>query len=139
MAGAWVMAFNRSDVRRKDIEAMGALLAVGDALDPASIDKALATTEFDVMVSTVGGTPQDPTADSQGNINLIEAAEKAGVKKLVLVTSVGVGDSKEAAPPQVRVVVVVAVMIVWLDYTPLLGLESGLQDPRARFDRKGQG
>lgn len=103
MAGAWVMAFNRSGVRRKEIEAMGAMLAVGDALDPASINKALATTEFDVLVSTVGGTPQDPTADSQGNVNLIEAAEKAGVKKVVLVTSVGVGDSKDAAPPQVRV------------------------------------
>ena len=114
MAGAWVMAFNRSDVRRKEIEGMGAMLAIGDALDQASIDKALATTEFDVLVSTVGGTPQDPTADSQGNVNLIEAAEKARVKKVVLVTSVGVGDSKEAAPPQVREVEVVVVVVMVL-------------------------
>ncbi len=37
----------------------------------------------------------------QGNINVIEAAAKAGVKKFILVTSVGVGDSKQATPPNV--------------------------------------
>ena len=30
------------------------------------------------MVSTVGGTPADPRADSEGNIALIEAAAKKG-------------------------------------------------------------
>ena len=42
-----------------------------------------------------------PSADSIGNINLIEAAEKAGVKKFVLVTSIGCGDSRDAPPAQV--------------------------------------
>ncbi len=37
----------------------------------------------------------------QGNINLIEAAAKKGVKKFVLVTSIGTGDSKDAPPTQV--------------------------------------
>lgn len=37
----------------------------------------------------------------QGNINLIEAAAKKGVKKFVLVTSIGTGDSKDAPPGQV--------------------------------------
>lgn len=37
----------------------------------------------------------------QGNINLIEAAKKRGVKKFVLVTSIGTGDSKGAPPQQV--------------------------------------
>jgi nucleoside-diphosphate-sugar epimerase len=37
----------------------------------------------------------------QGNINLIEAAKKKGVKKFVLVTSIGTGDSKDAPPKQV--------------------------------------
>ena len=37
----------------------------------------------------------------QGNINLIQQAAKSGVKKFVLVTSIGTGDSKDAPPEQV--------------------------------------
>jgi nucleoside-diphosphate-sugar epimerase len=49
----------------------------------------------------VGGTVENPESDGQGNINLIEAAAAAGVKKFVLVTSVGTGDSKHAPTPEV--------------------------------------
>jgi nucleoside-diphosphate-sugar epimerase len=52
--------------------------------------------ELDAVVSTVGGTVADPTADGEGNINLINAAIEKGVKKFVLVTSIGTGDSKDA-------------------------------------------
>ena len=37
----------------------------------------------------------------QGNINLIEQAAKKGVKRFILLTSIGVGDSKDAPPQQV--------------------------------------
>ena len=37
----------------------------------------------------------------QGNINLIEAAAKKGVKRFILLTSIGVGNSKDAPPQQV--------------------------------------
>ena len=55
-----------------------------------------------MVVSTLGGSPADATVDSQGNINLINAAIKHGVKRFVLVTSIGAGDSKDATPQQVR-------------------------------------
>jgi nucleoside-diphosphate-sugar epimerase len=38
---------------------------------------------------------------AQGNINLIDAAVAKGVKKFVLVTSIGTGNSKLAPPSQV--------------------------------------
>ena len=62
--------------------------------------------EYDAVVSTIGGTPADPKADSEGNINLIEAAvakgkEQGRMPKFVLVTSIGTGDSQGAPPPQV--------------------------------------
>ncbi len=47
------------------------------------------------------GTPADPSADSTGNINIINEAIKRGVKKFVLVTSIGTGDSKDAPPEKV--------------------------------------
>jgi nucleoside-diphosphate-sugar epimerase len=49
----------------------------------------------------VGGTVADPKADGEGNINLINAAMEAGVKKFVLVTSIGTGDSKDAPSEKV--------------------------------------
>jgi hypothetical protein len=57
--------------------------------------------EVDAVVCTIGGSVADPTADSQGNINIIEAAVKKGVKKFVLVTSLGCGETKDACGPQV--------------------------------------
>jgi NAD(P)H-binding len=57
--------------------------------------------EVDAVVSTIGGTPADPSADSEGNINLIKSAIQKGVKRFVLVTSIGTGDSRDAPPQQV--------------------------------------
>lgn len=57
--------------------------------------------ELDAVISSIGGTPANPDADSFGNINLIEAAAKKGVKRFILVTSIGTGDSKDAPPSQV--------------------------------------
>jgi nucleoside-diphosphate-sugar epimerase len=52
-------------------------------------------------VSTLGGSTKNPEVDSQGNINVIEAALAKGVKKFILVTSIGCGDSKDAPGEQV--------------------------------------
>lgn len=79
---------------------MMAVVIRGDATSKADVDAAFAQIEdVDLVVSTIGGTPADPTADSTGNINLIEAAAAKGVRKFVLVTSIGCGDSR-AAPPR---------------------------------------
>ncbi|BDA48088.1 Uncharacterized protein At2g34460, chloroplastic at C-terminar half [Coccomyxa sp. Obi] len=100
--GSWVWMLQRSDSRRQEIEKMMAIVVRGDALNKDDVQKAFdQIEEVDAVVSTLGGTPGDPTADSQGNINLIEAALAKGVKKFVLVTSIGTGDSKDAPPSQV--------------------------------------
>eukprot|EP00887_Chlorella_sp_A99_P001674 scaffold8.g1674.t1 len=106
--GSWVWQLQRTDVRRrgggrgKQIEGMMAIVAKGDAMDAAGVDKVMAGIDgLDAVVSTIGGTSANPSADSLGNINLMEAAVRAGVKKFVLVTSIGTGDSKDATPPNV--------------------------------------
>ncbi len=53
------------------------------------------------MISTVGGTTAAPQADGEGNINIIEAAAKKGVKKFILVTSIGCGNTKDSVTPQI--------------------------------------
>ncbi|GJP39361.1 hypothetical protein CLOM_g23739 [Closterium sp. NIES-68] len=74
------------------------MLAVGDVMAPGTIEKALRGNTFDAVVSTVGGGLTDIKVDSDGNINVIAAAEKAGVPRFLLVSSIGAGDSKAAVP-----------------------------------------
>jgi len=100
--GAWVWQLQRTEKRRKDIEDMMAIVAIGDAMNPEDIEKHLVAIDgCDAVISTIGGTTADPSADSQGNINLIEAAMKHGVQKFILVTSIGTGDSKGAVSDDV--------------------------------------
>eukprot|EP00882_Tetradesmus_deserticola_P005020 GHRQ01005290.1.p1 GENE.GHRQ01005290.1~~GHRQ01005290.1.p1 ORF type:complete len:274 (+),score=130.36 GHRQ01005290.1:209-1030(+) len=100
--GSWVWMMQRHDDRRKEIEGMMAIVARADATDRASVDKVFADIEeVDAVISSIGGSTKDPTADSTGNINVIEAAAAKGVKKFILVTSIGCGDSKDAPGEQV--------------------------------------
>ncbi len=48
---------------------MMAIVVKGDAMSPESVAKAFSQIEqVDAVVSTIGGTPADPTADSQARI-----------------------------------------------------------------------
>ena len=55
-----------SAASRKEIEGMMAIVVRGDALNPEQVQKAFdQIEEVDAVVSTIGGTPADPNADSQ--------------------------------------------------------------------------
>eukprot|EP00892_Ulva_mutabilis_P003818 jgi/Ulvmu1/1808/UM119_0026.1 len=100
--GAWVWMMQRTDKLTSDIEKMMAFKVKGDAMDKASVAKAMSSIDgLDAVVCTIGGTLENPQVDSEGNINVINAAIEAGVKKFVLVTSIGTGDSKDAPAQQV--------------------------------------
>ncbi|GAX79482.1 hypothetical protein CEUSTIGMA_g6923.t1 [Chlamydomonas eustigma] len=95
--GSWVWQLQRSDDRRAEIEKMMAIVAKGDAMSKADVQRVFdSIEEVDAVISTIGGTVANPVADSEGNINLIEAAAKKGVKKFILVTSIGCGETRDA-------------------------------------------
>jgi len=97
--GSWVWQLQRTDVRRKEIEGMMALVAKGDAMKPADLQKIMdGIEEVDAVICSLGGSTGDASVDSEGNINLINAAIKKGVKKFVLITSLGCGETKDAIP-----------------------------------------
>lgn len=97
-----VKALLRSEASRPELEAMGIKVAIGDALDVAALEAAMLGNEaIHAVISTIGGLPKDgERADYLGNKNLIDVALKAGVKKFILVSSIGSGNSAVALPPQ---------------------------------------
>lgn len=99
--GSWVWQLQRTEKLRKEIEGMMAIVVKGDLLNKEQVDKAIDSIEdVDAVISTIGGSVQQPQADSTGNGYLIDAAIRKGVKKFILVTSIGCGDSKGALAEQ---------------------------------------
>lgn len=97
-----VKALLRTETTRADLEAMRITVVMGDALNLDEVERAMLGDEpIHTVISTIGGLPKDgERADYLGNKNLIDAAVKAGVKKFILVSSIGTGNSADAIPPQ---------------------------------------
>ncbi len=96
-----IKALLRTEDTRSQLEDMGIKVLLGDALNVNDVESAILEEPIDVVISTIGGVPKDSErADYLGNKNLIDAAVKAGVKKFILISSIGSGNSANAIPPQ---------------------------------------
>lgn len=92
----------RSAATRPELEAMGLTVVMGDALDPIAVAQAMQGDPIAVLISTIGGLPQDgQRSDYLGNRNLIDAAVAAGVGQFILVSSIGSGNSAVALAPHI--------------------------------------
>lgn len=100
--GAEVVALVRSDEAVAELNALDKVSAIqGDAFTYKAVEGAM--DGCDAAITTLGGSTDDGEnrIDYVGNNNVIEAAGILGVTRVVVVTSVGCGSSKEAAPPAV--------------------------------------
>lgn len=81
----------------------GAETIMCDPTDRASVDQVFRGRDGKdlAVVCLLGGTPQ---LNTQGNINVIDAAVAAGVDRFVLTTSIGCGDSSAALDPLVKAI-----------------------------------
>ncbi|MGD1928583.1 MAG: SDR family oxidoreductase [Leptolyngbyaceae cyanobacterium] len=101
-----VTALIRTDDTRSHLEALGAQVQLGDALDAAQMTAALqgfGDTPF-VLVTTIGGkgmTRDEPRSDYLGNRHLIDAAKPLRCERFLLVSSIGVRESAIALPAPV--------------------------------------
>lgn len=66
-------------------------LIQGDVLDPASVEKAVQGQD---ALLCILGAGRKGTIRSEGTKNIIRAMEKAGVRRLICQSSLGVGDSR---------------------------------------------
>ncbi|MBD2210935.1 SDR family oxidoreductase [Calothrix sp. FACHB-156] len=97
-----VKALLRTEAAAAELQALGIQVVFGDALNVDDVERAILADEpIDTVISTLGGLPNETNRpDYPGNKNLIDAAVKAGVKKFILVSSIGTGDSIGALSPQ---------------------------------------
>ena len=93
--GHHVTAFAR-DLRRMKTAHERLTVVVGDILDPVAVASAVAGQ--DAVVSALGATDRkDGTTVSRGTGHILSAMKQHGVRRLIVQSAVGVGDSKRQA------------------------------------------
>ncbi len=69
-------------------------VVTGDILDAGSVERGLAS-GYDAVISALGIFHREPRTElSDGTANIVRAMEKHGITRLVVVSSLGAGDSK---------------------------------------------
>ena len=97
-AGHEVSAFVRRE--RSGIE--GSRILVGDATDARTIETAVSG--HDAVVSTLGVRTLHPHALQQRAMGvLVPAMERAGVRRLIVMSALGAGEMRRFAPPLPRI------------------------------------
>jgi uncharacterized protein YbjT (DUF2867 family) len=84
------------------LEALGTTIVRGNALDGDAIEAAFASGPFTAAVNTLGGKRGElPRPDIEGTKQIAAGAKRAGVKRNIMVTAIGAGDSQSAVAPKV--------------------------------------
>lgn len=141
-----VVVLVRPSSDASEVEALGARVVRGDVLNPSDLTAALnavpAGGQFRAIVSTLGARSLDgPRPDFEGNRNAVDAARLAGVQRFVLVTVIGAGDSRDAAPAIARYVLrnVIPEKAKAEDYLKTSGLDYTIIRPGGLLDKDPQG
>lgn len=72
-------------------------IVAGDVLDLATVEQVVAGQ--DVIINSLGSTPNNPDdVCTRGTQNIIRAMQRFGVRRLITVTALGVGDSYSQLP-----------------------------------------
>jgi len=90
--GHAVTAFVR-DPARMAIEGENLTLVTGDVFDPAGVNLAVQGQDAVVCALGAGSDLKKTTVRTTGTINIISAMQKNNVKRLMVVTAMGVGES----------------------------------------------
>ena len=102
---------------RSGLEPLDVNIVEGNALDRADIEAAFVAAKPDAVINSLGGKRDEPRPDLEGTISIIDAAEAAGVRRVVMVTAVGAGDSADALSPN-----------AWKFLGPVIELKTQAED-----------
>ncbi len=93
--GDKVRAFVRPTSKLAPLQGLNIEYATCNVLDADSVDAAFASGNVRAVVCTVGGSRDEPRPDVEGTKNIVAAALRHGVRRMLMVTAVGAGDSRE--------------------------------------------
>lgn len=102
--GQPVTAAVRATTDRSPLEELGVDFVVADAFDLEAVQAATGSANFQAVITTVGCLRCKPPPDFIGNRNIIDAARANGVERFILISTVGAGDSYDAANLLSRIV-----------------------------------
>jgi len=88
-----VTAYARDPAKIEDQQNPSLNVVSGDVLDPAAVGNAVAGKE--AILSTIGAGAGRTTLREEGTRNIVEAMQRTGVKRLICLSSLGVGDSRD--------------------------------------------
>lgn len=140
LLGHRVVALVRHVDMATELQTQGVDVVIGDALDPQAVAQAcLLAGSGALVVSTLGSFRQAEPVDYLGNRQVIDEMERAGLRRLLLVTSLGCGDSWQYLPERARAafgheVRLKSLAESWLQTSPLdwtILRPAGLQDGEA--------
>jgi uncharacterized protein YbjT (DUF2867 family) len=96
--GDSVTAFVRPTSDRSGLEPLGVKFVVGDALSADDVQAAFAADSYRAVVTTMGCFRCEVPPDYVGNKNVFDAAKMAKVGRVMMISSVGAGNSADAPP-----------------------------------------
>jgi uncharacterized protein YbjT (DUF2867 family) len=95
-----VFVFLRASSDRSRLRGLPVQLLEGDALVEADVRRALAATNFDVVVNALGRSESDVEFFATTGRHIVQAAKDARVRRMILHSSVGVGASRAVYPAE---------------------------------------
>ncbi len=98
--GRPLTVFVRPGSDRSALESLDVELVTGNVLDADAVTAAFESGEFVAALNCVGGIRGEPRPDYDGAKNIVDATQAAGVRRLVMLTAVGAGDSRDALAPR---------------------------------------
>jgi len=115
--GDRVTVMARSDSDRSGLEPLNVDIVEGNALARANVEAAFAAAKFTAVINSLGGKRGETRPDLEGTISIVDAAEAAGVRRIVMVSAVGAGDSADALSPN-----------AWKFLGPVMELKTQAED-----------
>ncbi len=94
--GHEVVAFARSKDKIDDIKHASLQVVCGDVLDPSVVESTVAGQE--AVLCSIGAGAQRTTLRADGTRTIVQAMENTGARRLICLSSLGVGDSRSNLP-----------------------------------------
>jgi uncharacterized protein YbjT (DUF2867 family) len=99
-----ITVFARPTSDRSRLDGLDVTFLTGDALNEADVEAAIKSNDFRVVINAMAVTPSNPNKNfyADGQINISKWAKETGVKRVILNSAVGAGDSSAAYPDRLR-------------------------------------